>query len=362
MVEAIETSSAVSSPSLLPYPPSWIDRFIAWVEHIPGSPWVFYLAILALSIVINNGARWIEGTLAWGMFDLPRIVEVPEVIYLVPFMHYLNRVAARSLAHFRPLLDADDAEYARLEYELTILPQRQGRLALAIGVSLTVMNILISPDSWSILNADSVFLTIYYDLLAFILMTLSATFLLHTLNQLRMVSWLQRQPETISLFQTGPVYAFSNLTSRTGIGIAMLIYYFVFLTYGLKVFGPPPPIAPIDFVTFLVLFITAAASFFIPLMGMHDRLVEEKRRAVFDAGERLERVRSRLHARVDRESADGGDNLNKDFATLLQEVQTLEKISTWPWRPETLRGFLGAITFPVIVWLITNFLGRLLPG
>jgi hypothetical protein len=357
--EAILPPSTISGSKSLPFPPSWIDRLLAWIERLPVSPWLFYCAILALSIVINNGVRWIEGTLAWGTFDLPRIVEIPEVIYLIPFMHYLNRVAARSLAHFRSLLDVDDGEYARLEYELTTMPRSWGWLALAIGFFLTVMNILASPAAWSILNADSVFLTVYYDLLAFILMTLSAAFLLHTLNQLRMVSWLQQQPNKISLFQTGPVYAFSNLTSRTGIGIAMLIYYFVFLTYGLKVFGPPPPIAPIDFVTFMALFLTAAASFFIPLVGMHDRLVKEKNRALFEVGERLERVRSRLHARVDREDDEGSDALNKDFASLLQEAQTLEKISTWPWKPETLRGFLGAITFPVIVWLITTLLDRL---
>jgi hypothetical protein len=357
----VEPSSAVSGSQQLPFPPSWIDRLLAWVEHLSVSPWLFYCAILALSIVINNGARWIDGTLAWGRFDLVRILEVPEVIYLIPFLHYLNRIATRSMAHFRPLLKLSDAEYARLEYGLTTLPRRQGWLALAIGASLTVVNILASPASWAILNADSVFLTIYYDLLAFGLMTLAAVFLLHTLNQLRMVSWLQRQPKQISLFQTGPVYAFSHLTSRTGIGIAILIYYFVFLTYGLKVYGPPPPIAPIDFVTFLVLFLTAAASFFIPLMGMHDRLVEEKSRAVFEVGERLERLRSRLHTRVDREDAGGGDALNKDFATLLQESQILEKVSTWPWKPETVRGFFGAITFPVLVWLITTVLGRILP-
>jgi len=360
VIETLQPSSVATHPSQRPYPPSWIDRLLLWVDRLPGSPWLFYLAMLGTLIVINNGARWIDGTLAWGRFDLVRILEVPEVIYLIPFLHYLNRAAARSLAHFRLLLDVNEAEYARMEYELTTLPRRQGWLALAIGASLTIGNILASPASWAVLGADSVFLTLYYDLLAFGLMSLAAVFLLHTLYQLRIVSRLQRQPQTISLFQTGPVYAFSNLTSRTGIGIAILIYYFVFLTYGAKVYGPPPPIAPIDFLTFLVLFLTAAASFFIPLMGMHDRLAAEKSRAVFEAGDRLERVRSQLHSRVDRGDATGGDSLNKDVATLLQELQTLDKISTWPWKPETLRGFLSAISLPIIVWLLTQLLERTL--
>ena len=28
----------------LPYPPSWVDRLMAWIDRLPGPPWLFYLA------------------------------------------------------------------------------------------------------------------------------------------------------------------------------------------------------------------------------------------------------------------------------------------------------------------------------
>jgi hypothetical protein len=77
-----------------------------------------------------------------------------------------------------------------------------------------------------------------------------------------------------------------------------------------------------------------------------------------EANTRIELTVKRLHEQVDSGSLDNADGLNKNLASLLLEAETLGKASTWPWKPETLRGFLGAVTLPVLVWLITTALGR----
>ena len=186
----------------------------------------------------------------------------------------------------------------------------------------------------------------------------SIAFLLHTIHQLRMVDRIQSMAPDISLFHTRPVYALSALTARTGIGIAMFVYWVAYLNYGLEIFGPQAALLVIDLSITGLLLLTSSGAFVIPLLGMHERLVKEKNRALYEVNERIELVIARLHAKVDSTSADETDAANKNLESLLLEAETLSKTSTWPWSPETLRTFLGAIALPVIVWLITTALDR----
>jgi len=42
--------------------------------------------------------------------------------------------------------------------------------------------------------------------------------------------------------------------------------------------------------------------------------------------------------------------------------QQVAAISTWPWRPETLRGVVSALLVPLVIWLVTRVLEALVPG
>lgn len=54
------------------------------------------------------------------------------------------------------------------------------------------------------------------------------------------------------------------------------------------------------------------------------------------------------------------DNWNKALANLVIERDTLEKISTWPWGRGTLTGFLTALILPILLWIITRILERVM--
>jgi hypothetical protein len=43
-----------------------------------------------------------------------------------------------------------------------------------------------------------------------------------------------------------------------------------------------------------------------------------------------------------------------------EEKDTLKKISTWPWEADTMRGFVSSVGLPILLYLITTFLGRLI--
>lgn len=345
-----------------PYPPSWIDRLIGWIRQRPGPSWIFYAVLWLIAALVNHAAFWLEGSLQFGLFDIGRFAEIPLLLYLLPFVHYLNNVAADALADFRPIVDLTEAQFLDLRYRLTTLPQGLGRISIVFGITLGIMSLIASPESYELSGSSSLPMILYRGLIAVAIMSFIAVTFFHTAHQLRVVTRLQRMPSKISLFQSGPVYAFSSLTARTGIGIAMLVYYLVLVSYELELFGPRPPMSVVDLFVNVVVLSSSIAAFILPLLGMHDRLAAEKTRALFEANRRIELSIARLHAQVDSGAANVGDTVNKNLASLLLEADSLKKLSTWPWRPETLRGFFGAITLPVIVWLITTALERLLTG
>jgi hypothetical protein len=362
MSEVSTVPSSATENGDRPFEPSWIDLLIDRIEHFPGPPWLAYLLIFLASILINTAAYWLDGSVQFGTFVISRIAEVPLLISLLPLIHYLNNVAETALSEFRPIMEVTDVQYSSLRFQFSTLPSRLGWLSLAIGLPLAAMSVITSPALWQLSESSSLFMVVYRSIIAAGIFVFTTTFLFHTIHQLRMVDRLQRMPSKISLFQTSPIYALSSLTARTGLAYAMLCYYMVFLYYGLKMFGPQPAFSFVDLFTAGLVLLASVASFIIPLLGMHDRLVVEKARALYEANKRIELVIAKLHEQVDSSTSGDADIVNKNLSSLLLESETLSKMSTWPWKPETLRGLVGAITLPVVVWLITTVLDRILLG
>jgi hypothetical protein len=109
---ANELTESPSAPERVdgypPYPASVVDQFLAWVDRLRVPAWFFYLLLLAALIVAFNGLAWIDGTARLGAFDLYRSSVPVYPVYVLALMQYLNRVARRSLAAFRPALGAID--------------------------------------------------------------------------------------------------------------------------------------------------------------------------------------------------------------------------------------------------------------
>src|SRR5262245_13768152 len=72
------------------YTISWIDYLIARITRLPGPSWLFYLALLILLMVANNGLQWMDGTVPVGTFDQVRTTDVIFPVYFLALMHYLN--------------------------------------------------------------------------------------------------------------------------------------------------------------------------------------------------------------------------------------------------------------------------------
>jgi hypothetical protein len=67
-----------------------------------------------------------------------------------------------------------------------------------------------------------------------------------------------------------------------------------------------------------------------------------------------------LYRGIDRGSPRTSDRINSSLAALERGRAAIERVPTWPWRPETLRGLIAAILLPVAIWLIQFALQRVL--
>jgi len=332
----------------LPHRSSWIDGLIRTIDRLPIPAWAFYLLLLAGVGFGINGILWIGGDYPPGQFQPAESGYAGYSVYMLALMHYLNGVAGAKIESFRPALGRSAPEYERLRYELTTLPARQAALAGLAGVTITA--VLFAID-----QLDAAADTLHPAVLAgrFVVegltLGLLAVLIYHTMHQLALVSRIHALASRIDLFDPAPLYAFSNLTARTGIGLVLLV------AYGFLI---DPVINVVAVVLTGLVLGVAAAAFVLPLRGMHDRIVVEKERLQLQADSRFKATLADLHRSVDERDLSVADGLNKTLASLQLEREALARIPTWPWQAATFRGFVSALLVPLVLWLIIRGLER----
>lgn len=333
----------------IPYHLSWIDRLTDWIDDLPGPGWLFYALIIFVSALLFNVAFWLDGTLRVGAFDPDPTSFAFYTFYWLGMYHYLGRVALRALRRFRSLLEVDGTEYARIEYQLRVLPRGLGWVAIPFGVTLGLSSVLESIGAGDELAFQSV-LGIVLDILltAFLSASLIAL-IIRSIRQLRLVSSLHEKATHIDLLDLEPTHAFSDLTARTGIGILLLLILSS-LQAGLR--------TTLDIILTGSISMVAIGIFVIPLLGMRDRLEGEKKRRLQETNGLLQRATDRLQNAVKDECYEGMKATEAAIGALMRQRELLESISIWPWDPSTLRGFASTLVVPIFIWLVTRLLEK----
>jgi len=335
-----------------PYPPSWLNRLIDWIDQRPGPAWIYYAAGILLLATGSTAVRWLQGQALGFALRPEALVYSIYPAYFVALTHYLDRQARSALERFRPALGASDTEYARIEYELTTVPARGAWIATALAIPIGTLMILVGePEPLSLEGLPEKLVAIAYTAI-----TVAAFFVLafHTIRQLRKVSQLHATAPTINLLQPRPTYAFSRLTSRTAIGVLVFLY-FDFLI------NPPTPGASLPFFTLSAAAVALViAAFLLPLLGMHQRLGVEKALLEGEVNQGVELTYRELQQQVRSKAYAHVDDLEKALSGLLRMREVVIRLSTWPWQPGTLRGLVAAVFLPVFIWLVQYGLQRLL--
>ena len=152
MDDKANSNESESKPQ--PYAASWVDRFTAWLDRLPGPTWLYYLGLGLLEFMVLVIVLWIEGAFAIGAL-LPVLLFLPAMsTLLLALPHFLDNRAGAALTTLRPALKASEEEYRQLRYQVTTLPAGPTLLAsLAILLSFTVLEQVVRGFTPSSLDA-----------------------------------------------------------------------------------------------------------------------------------------------------------------------------------------------------------------
>lgn len=289
-----------------------------------------------------------------------RFTPCPNLVafYALALIHYLDDVAHHALRTFRPALDIDDAHYLALDYRLTNLPARPTLLASLLGVLFAVCAMsgitAFFPDFGARLLLFTSPAATVIDWGVFILLWfIWSAFAYHTIHQLRLVSHIYAAYTHVDLFNLRPLYAFSWLTARTGIGWIVVTYLYILTAPGL--------IENVITLGILVFnFVFAVAAFGWPLVGIHRKLEAARSERIYASSQSFEALSSELHQRIASNAFEEMAHIKDGLEAVSREVEFLDKIHTWPWQRETVGGLSTALVLPIILWLVTRFLDKLL--
>lgn len=349
-----EPKAESSLPSQARFAPSWIDHLIRWIDRLPVPAWLFYVIVMLATALLTSLPLWADGSVPLGTIgSIPgQVIFPPLTFYFLALYHYLTRVGSRALKTFRPLLAVDDARIAQIDHQLGALPRVLGWVAI-------VLALLLLPPFLSDTNLAFGGLVprtaLPYVIAIPVAIFFGATFMcvvLRSIRQLKMVHRLHLQAVNLSLLKLAPAHAFSALTARAGIAVLL----FVILEYLYN----PVPASSAEVVGYFGVAIFAVAIFVIPLVGMRDRLVEEKQRVIDALSDLLQAAAARLQ----QELRDGNyQNIRETrdaIEALLRERELYAGISTWPWNPLTIRAFASTLLLPIFLWLVIRLLERFL--
>ena len=118
----------------IPYPPSWIDRLIHWIDRLPIPAWLFYVLCMLMYILVISTTLWIDGSVPFGKVGSIPGIFPPSLFAFLALYHYLTRIGARSLLAFRPLLNVSETEFTRINYEFATIHQKLDWLIIPVSV------------------------------------------------------------------------------------------------------------------------------------------------------------------------------------------------------------------------------------
>jgi hypothetical protein len=345
----------VSNPAVQetrPYPPSWIDRLIDWLDSF-RLPYLLVVILIYLFIVlVSHIIEWIYkgrpfGDLSYELFAYSLFTG--EVLF---FLKAIDRDAESALKQFRPLLDLSKDEFERLLFRLTTMPAKPVFVVTLMGI---FFGIFMGFSTQVFLSGSLSFsIAVIWDVSGFLIAdVLALLFVYRMIVQMRTVNQLYASTSEFDLFNLDPVYALSTHTAK-------ISFILVFMVYSNLLLAPGSIRIPSNLITTIVISIIAFVAFLLPLRGVNRRLAAKKSETLAKVNDRIKKAFSRLENDFDNSKLGEMDALGRALSNLQTQKAYIEAIPTWPWRPAALRGFLSAMVLPIVIWLVQQILDRLL--
>lgn len=339
---------------------SWPEALLSGVARLPGPPWAAYAAAVVVLSVLGALGRWIVGIEPVGQVSWLNVLDGVFPPVFLAAMSWLNGIAEDAVDRLRPALVLGAVDGDDLRADIVRTPAGMAVLAVIVGFAFSAASVLTDPSGYGLPAQPGTLVWIEAAFFSGLSTVLAFVFVTHVIHQLRIIDRVHRDAVQVDLFHLEPLYSFASLTARTGIVLVAITAFGVgalSLING-RLLGSG---SVFDALTILGILAVAVASFSLPLLGLHGRISDERDRQRAAAASVVGRTITELQARSAAGDHEGVAAMNNAVAAATAAVGAISRISTWPWRPETLRGFTSAIGLPVVIWVITAVLSRLIP-
>ena len=332
--------------------PGALSRFYAWCDGLPWHGWWLFPALAGVLLVWAHAILWATGRLAVGTLDPTLTVSVVYGPYALGVLAYLNRVAGRALEAFWPATGWPDRDRSSWAHAFTTVRAGVELPSLSLGIIVAIGSFLSAPAA--VVGTDDLDRLTYAVALAPIAifgyaMTLLA--IAHTSRQLRLVAKTHRQARAIDPFDRGPIYAFSRFTVQIGLAFLVSGYYTLVVNSAFQS-------GNLVGLGVLALVIVLGVACFVPAALGHPRPPGRcEGGAVRGVEERVGTLAQELYRRIDAGEFDGTKVISEAIAASGAVRERIERLPTWPWRPQLFRGFLSALLLPVVVYLLSRLIG-----
>jgi hypothetical protein len=340
--------------------PSWFDRFTLFMDRLPGPYGLAYLlfgAVLAAIGLIVQGFDPAQGTLG---FEPLELLILFQIVFVLTLITYLNKNGARAMEAFRPAFKGNEEQAALIKLHLTSMPARSlNYLTIIFFLVFTFLGYLMVRYMGSAPDASQLSVSVYsftptpfgyYAVGMWILVWLINTILIfNTVQQLRTINYAYTHHAEINLFRQSELYAFSRVLATRSIGFVLTSPIWLLVDTGI-----------ITLIINIVFAILALIIFVVPLVGVHRLLEAQKEVLSKQSAQSKGLMIHQLFAHLENGEINEAASLKDGLSSVVLAHEQITKASTWPWQTNTLRQIAGAITLPIVIWLIQFFLSRVL--
>lgn len=333
-------------------PQSWVDWILDRVERLPVPYGIAYLAVAFIIMAALQGLLWRVGAASFPRLSVLVLPAAAWYVWPLASMQLTNELCRGALAAFRPALGISDRQFEELERRVTTLPPRPALVAGFTFFAVTLITTLVFPQliELSLGRAGGGLLFTVIGAFGYLFV---GALMLHSTRQLAQIRGLYEQAEHLSILYPDQSYAFSTVTAATLLSWAGLIYVTVAIIPGLIT---NPVYLPVT----LALVLTLVTSFASVLIGVNRRLKREKAALRDDVIRHLQRAFEELRGKFNAGELDEMAALRQAVSAMREELEFINRLSTWPWQPGTTAGVLSALILPAVVVLIQEVVRRLL--
>jgi hypothetical protein len=333
---------------------SWADWLSDRVDR-SSVPTPFAVGAAGAALLLGfESVVWASGAMAIGTVRPIHVL----FAFLVPGLPWLvgifNRSAARAVRRAAPLVERGPERAAALEADIVLAPRLLSVLPAILFVPVAVTRFSLEPRLMATVGFDPLPGAIWALAVLFALVALAVSaYAVKIATLAYKVHRITVDELRVELWHTQPLLSFSILTARMAGATVVLLTVFVLAAPELytDAFG----IAGLGLAATLLVTVFA-----LPLLGLHGRLTRAKQAAQSDAARQMEDAIERLRTALAANDLAVMDPINKAIGAVDVAQKAIDRIPTWPWSIETFRWVVGALMFPVVIFVTQAVLGRVL--